>query len=149
MSVCLRYAGNKAEAQEILNDGFMKVFTNLKTFDRNKPFRWWLRRILINTAIDYFRRSPKQVYSLDAEGAAEVAESQDILAVISAEEILAIVQTLSPAYRMVFNLYAIEGYTHAEIAEKLGIHEGTSKSNYAKARAQLQKKIVKEMKIAP
>lgn len=141
MSICLRYAPNKEEAQEIMNDGFLKVFKKLHTFDRSKPFRMWLRRIMINTAIDYYRRRKKNITSLDLVQASDKATEADALDDISAREILQLVQELPPSYRLIFNLYVIEGYKHEEIAEKLNIHVGTSKSNLAKARKHLKKKL--------
>jgi RNA polymerase sigma factor (sigma-70 family) len=141
MSICLRYAPSSIEAEEIVNDSFLKVFNRLGQYDSSRPFRWWLRRIIINTAIDYYRSDVKNLHSLEAEEAQEINYDQDILSEISVEEILQLIQDLPPAYRLVFNLYVIEGYTHPEIAEKLGIHEGTSRSNLAKARRHLQNKL--------
>ncbi|MCS6822139.1 MAG: sigma-70 family RNA polymerase sigma factor [Microscillaceae bacterium] len=144
MSICLRYATSKAEAQEIMNDGFLKVFRNLHTYDHSKPFKMWIRRIMINTAIDYFRKRKEDIFSLDVQEVRYVHSHEATgLDNISAEEILEMVQNLTPACRIVFNLYVIEGYNHKEIAEKLGISEGTSKSNLAKARQKLQAMLAK------
>lgn len=138
MSICLRYASSKEEAQEILNDGFLKVFTKLHSFNREKPFQMWLRRIMINTAIDYYRKRNKIGQAIDINQAQGMPNQTNTLDIISEQEILALVQQLPPSYRLVFNLYVIEGYKHDEIAERLGIHVGTSKSNLAKARKHLQ-----------
>ena len=143
MSICLRYAPNKEEAQEILNDGFLKVFTKLHTFDQKKPFRLWVRRIMINTAIDYYRKRDKGTQALEITEARKVSQEADVYSNLGEEEILKLVQELSPAYRTIFNLYVIEGFTHEEIAKKLNIHVGTSKSNLAKARKHLKKKLLK------
>ena len=143
MTVSIRYAKNRQEAQEILNDGFIKVFKNLHTFDFQKPFKYWLRRILINTAIDYLRKYKKHHQTGDLDQAYNVSIEADGLDNLSAQEILKLVQQLAPSYRAVFNLYVIEGYTHKEIAMQLGISEGTSKSNLAMARKRLKVKYLK------
>ncbi len=139
MSICLRYAADKEEAQEILNDGFLKVFTKLHAYDRAKPFQMWLRRIMINTCIDYYRKRKRALQHVEVDKAYQVKEEANVLDEISAQEILNLVQELPPSYRLVFNLYVIEGYKHEEIAEQLGIHVGTSKSNLAKARKHLKR----------
>lgn len=141
MGVCLRYADSREEAAEILNDGFMKVFTSISTYQPDKAFKGWLRRIMVHTAIDHYRKNSKHYHSLDLVYAESELGVEDVLDTISAEEILAMVQQLSPAYRLVFNLHVIEGYSHPEIAEKLQISEGASKSNLFKARMKLQKMI--------
>nr|WP_282958224.1 RNA polymerase sigma factor [Halalkalibaculum roseum] len=139
MSITLRYAESREEAAEILNDAFMKVFTNIKDFDIDKPFKPWLRRIIINTAINHYHRT-KKYREMDNVDFAEQSLStrEQILPGISYDEIIEMVQQLTPAYRTVFNLYVIEGFKHREIAEMLGIAVGTSKSNLAKAKRNLQ-----------
>lgn len=141
MAICLRYAENREEAAEILNDGFMKVFTNLASYSQEKAFRGWIRTILVHTAIDHYRRNSKHYHALDLVYAENESNYEDALDVISAEEIMAMVQLLPPAYRLVFNLHVIEGFSHPEIAEQLQISEGASKSNLFKARLKLQKMI--------
>jgi len=136
MSICVRYANNKEDAVEILNDSFLKVFKYINTFDSNKPFKVWLRRILINSSIDHFKKNRQGLNEVDIDEAKEASEMN--AESIEYQELLLIVQKLPQAYRTVFNLKAIEGYTHEEIAELLGIAVGTSKSNYAKAKKQLQ-----------
>jgi RNA polymerase sigma factor (sigma-70 family) len=138
MSVCLRYSKSKEEAQEILNDGFVKIFANLEKYDLSLSFNAWVRRIMVNAAIDYYRRNHKHHYALEIVNDAHPDESPDILQQLSVEEIMAMVQKLSPAYRIVFNLYAVEGFKHHEIAEELNITVGASKSNLAKARNKLR-----------
>ncbi|MGB0864087.1 MAG: RNA polymerase sigma factor [Saprospiraceae bacterium] len=145
MAICIRYTQNKEEAQEVLNDSFIKAFKNLDRFDFEKPFKYWLRRIVINTSIDHLRKNKKYRETLNLEQAHEVSEKVDGLNNLSAQEILNLVQKLAPSYRLVFNLYVIEGYTHREIAEELGISTGTSKSNLSMARTRL-KKMYLEMK---
>lgn len=139
MSIALRYSRNREEAQEIVNDGFMKVFTRLDKYNDSLSFQGWLRRIIVNSAIDFYRRNEKHHNHLDIVHASDVSSSADSISQLTEKEIMEAVQKLSPAYKMVFNLYVVEGYKHDEIAQKLGISPGTSKSNLAKARLKLQK----------
>lgn len=139
MSITLRYADSREQAAEILNDAFMKVFTNLDKYDLSRPFKPWLRRIIVNTAINHYHKHEKDRQLVDLELAGgEVSTKEDVLSGISYDEIIEMVQQLSPAYRTVFNLYVIEGFKHREIAEMLGIAVGTSKSNLSKAKKNLQ-----------
>jgi RNA polymerase sigma-70 factor, ECF subfamily len=143
MSVCVRYGQNEAEAEEILNDGFLKAFKNLDKYAPTMPFRAWFRRILINTAIDYHRKYQKYRYTADLEqGQHAIADAADALSSLSATEILGLVQELAPSYRTVFNLYVVEGYKHKEIGEQLNITEATSRATFAVARQKLQQKIL-------
>ena len=137
MSICLRYADHRDEAAETLNEAFMNVFKNLGKFDFTRPFKPWFRRILINTCINNFKKKNLR-FTEDVEAAANSSEAENILSGIAYDEILEMIRKLSPAYRAVFNLYVIEGYKHEEISEMLGISIGTSKSNLAKARKNLQ-----------
>jgi RNA polymerase sigma-70 factor, ECF subfamily len=147
MGVCLRYTNDPDEAKDVLQDGFIKVFSNITKFDNNGSFEGWVRRIIVNTAIDNFRKSKNpsslmdhyaQIENLDRPDDGE-EEKDSIYFNIKPEDILAAVQKLSPAYRTVFNLYAIDGFSHQQIAEELKISIGTSKSNYAKAKQNLKK----------
>lgn len=138
MSISLRYAGNRDEASEILNDAFMKIFLNLKKFDLRKPFKPWLRTILINTAINHYHQKQRQIPVADMRHAENESDTEKILSGISYQEVIDLLQKLPPAYRTVFNLYVIEGYSHDEIARMLNIAVGTSKSNLFKAREQLK-----------
>lgn len=138
MSICLRYAGNRDEASEILNDAFMKIFTNLKSFDLSKPFKPWLRKVLINTAINHYHKKQREVKVEEMQKAKNELDSERILSGISYQEVVGLLHKLPPAYRTVFNLYVIEGYTHEEIANMLNIAPGTSKSNLFKAKEQLK-----------
>ncbi|MEO6687183.1 MAG: sigma-70 family RNA polymerase sigma factor [Dyadobacter sp.] len=137
-SISVRYAASFEEAEEIVNDGFLKVFNSLHKYDANQPFKAWFRTIVINTAIDYYRKNIKWQGQCSLDGLEVTDWSNDILSEISAQEILILVQKLPPAYRMVFTLFIIDGYSHKEIAEMLGIQEGTSKSNLRDARRKLQ-----------
>ena len=149
MSICNRYSSNSDDVVEIINDGFLKVF---KEIHRYKPaysdvlssFKGWLRKIMIYTAIDHFRRNQKHQQSSDLDnGLVQFsAGTIDPLNRISYQEILSAIKDLSPSYRMVFNLFVFDGLTHEEISQQLGISIGTSKSNLAKARKQIQKMLV-------
>ena len=140
LTVCLHYARNREEAEEMLHDGFLRVFDRLDQFRFDGPFRAWFRRIIVHAAIDYYRKHRRQ----QAEARliplphGESTENE-ALARLGEEDAWLILQLLPPAYRMVFNLHVLEGHTHAEIAAELGISVGTSKSNLAKARKKLQK----------
>jgi len=142
-SISLRYSSDDQVAEEILNDSFLKAFNNLHKYDENQPFKAWLRTIVVNTAIDYYRKSIKQPVYQDYDQVQVADISEDIISHMAAKEILAMVRQLTPAYRMVFTLYVIDGYSHREIAEILGIREGTSKSNLQDARRKLQSMIFK------
>ena len=140
MSVCLRYTPTREAALEVLNDGFLKVFTRLEQYDPAQPFKGWLRRILINAAVDHYRQEVRHYHHEDVEQAAQTiaSESTDAYSQLANEDLLALIQLLSPAYRLVFNLYVIDGFTHDEIADELGISVGASKSNLARARENLR-----------
>jgi RNA polymerase sigma factor (sigma-70 family) len=138
MSICLRYADNRDEAAGILNDGFMKIFTNIKQFDLSKPLRPWLRKIMVNTAINYYRQKQRNIRPEEMDSASREQETENIISGISYQEIIGMMHKLPPAYRTVFNLYVIEGYKHEEIAKMLGITAGTSKSNLFKAKESLR-----------
>lgn len=138
-NICLRYAKNREEAVEILNDAFLKMFINLDKYDAAFPFKSWLRRILINSAIDYHRRNNKLATYLELNAAADVAHEEMPMPALSPnEDVLPILQKLSPEYRLVFNLFVMEDYKHHEIAEMLGISVSTSRSNLARAKEKLR-----------
>jgi RNA polymerase sigma-70 factor (ECF subfamily) len=129
---------NREEATEVMNDGFMKVFIKLNKYDPKRSFKGWLRKIMINTALDNYRHNLKHYYQQDLETSPDVSASGSVLADMAYQEMVNMVQKLSPAYRTVFNLYVMDGYTHEEIAEILDISVGTSKSNLSKARENLR-----------
>ncbi|WP_089321125.1 RNA polymerase sigma factor [Pontibacter ummariensis] len=143
MSICVRYSKDAEEAREVLNDGFLKVFTRLDQYDNRKPFKGWLRRIMINTALDNYRHNLKHYYLSDVEDNSPAAEDFGAEQQLGYDDLILLIRKLSPAYRAVFNLYAIDGYTHEEIAAMLHISVGTSKSNLAKARANLREALKK------
>lgn len=150
MGVCLRYAKDKDQAKDILHDGFIKVFDKINQFDNKGSLEGWIRRVMVNTAIDFCRKNTFtfsmdekfDLEDLDSNGTNE-SDLEAFLNTFSADQIMKMVQGLSPVYRVVFNLYAIENYSHKEISEKLGISEGASKSNLSRARINLQKMFFK------
>ncbi|HEY4653364.1 MAG TPA: sigma-70 family RNA polymerase sigma factor [Cyclobacteriaceae bacterium] len=144
MGICLRYSRTRQEAIEILNDGFLKIFTKLDKYSPGLSFKGWLRKVMINSAIDYFRRNEKHYHALDISHAHYESTNENILDQLSEQEIIAAIQRLPPSYRMVFNLFVIEGYKHEEIANMLNISVGTSKSNLAVSRNKLQKMLLGE-----
>ena len=138
LTVCLRYSNNSEDARDILNEGFVKVFRFLDRYKVGTSLDGWMRRIMINTSIDFYRKEMRH-RSDDLEAAEyKISEDTDIASNYAAQEILKAIQLLPPAYRAVFNLYAIEGYSHKEVAEALGITESTSRSNLVKARVKLK-----------
>ena len=146
LTVCMRYADNREEAKDILHDGFIKVFANLKNFEFKGSLEGWVKRIITNTAIDNVRKKKNFILELDEnrnyEGIADdYNENQEYEQFnhLKVEIILQLIQKLSPMYRTVFNLYVFEELSHKEIAEQLNINIGTSKSNYAKAKRNLIK----------
>jgi RNA polymerase sigma factor (sigma-70 family) len=141
-AVCLRYANNADDAQDLLQEGFIKVFRNLHRFRAEGSFEGWIRRVFVNSSIEHFRKKSLDL-SRVSEKEENTIENSDISALDSMAEkdIIRLVQDLSPGYRTVFNLYVIEGYSHKEIGELLGISEGTSKSQLARARSILQRKV--------
>lgn len=154
MAICDRYTSKQDDALEILNDGFLKVFREIHHYqpayaDVISSFKGWLRKIMVYTAIDHFRKNQKHqvVTQLDNVVYQVATVSEDAIDKLSYEEIIRAVQELSPGYRTVFNLFVIEGLSHEEISQHLGISTGTSKSNLSKARRQLQKILFKQNEI--
>lgn len=154
MSICDRYTNNQENAVEILNDGFLKIFREVHKYkpaytDVVSSFKGWLRKIMIYTAIDHFRKHHKHqlVTQLDNVVYQVIVVNEDALDKLSYDEIIRSVKELSPGYRAVFNLFVIEGMSHEEIANELGVSIGTSKSNLSKARKQLQKILFKQHEI--
>ena len=139
--ICLRYSNGQTEAQDVLQEGFLKIYEKIHQFEFKGSFEGWMRKIFVNTALEKYRGQYKIINIQD--GWREIKEDSydDITSNITADELLSIVQELSPKYRVVFNMYAIEGYSHKEISDLLGISEGTSKSNLSRARIILQDKV--------
>ena len=141
--ICLRYAGNYDDAEDILQEGFLKVFEKIHQFGFKGAFEGWIRKIMVNTALEKYRMHYRQVSIHENQAEIDHEAGKGIGTDIEVNELLQIIQELSPRYRMVFNLYALEGYSHKEISEMLQISEGTSKSNLSRARAILQEKVNK------
>ena len=146
LAVCLRYARDRDEAEDILQEAFMKIFTNISSYRREGSFEGWMKRIMINHALNYFRKNRKMPFLADIEEIDETdildsREQSADLAPVSAEKLTALIQMLPPGYRMVFNLYVFEEYSHKEIAGMLNISENTSKTQLLKARRMLRKKL--------
>lgn len=136
--VCLRYASNAAEAEDILQEGFIKIFKKIDTFRSEGSFEGWVRRIFVNTAIEHFRRRKYLTPVTEKEENTIEGKYISVLDELAEQDILNLVQELSPGYRTVFNMYVVEGYTHKEIGDILGISEGTSKSQLSRAKVILQ-----------
>ncbi len=141
MAICLRYAGDRDEAAEVMNQGFFKVFTKISSYDADRPFKAWLGRIMMNVSIDYYRANLKMAYAEDLENAEHIYDVNMADNNLNYNDLLAMVQQLPQGYRTVFNLFAIDGYSHEEIADMLNINIGTSKSNLFKARQKLKQMI--------
>lgn len=138
MGICLRYAGSRDEALDLLHEGFIKVFQNIGRYRPGTSLPAWIRTIVVNTCIDYYRKTIRRRTD-DINDAHYLSDdTPDVLSNLTEQEILGAVQELSPAYRAVFNLYVVEGYSHKEIGEALQITESTSRSNLVKARLKLQ-----------
>ncbi len=144
LGICMRYAKDKHEAEDILQEAFLKIFERIEQYTCSGAFEGWMRRIIVNTAISNYRKNLKHYHHYDIEELKEYEEdinSADLE--YTMEEMLRVIQSLSPGYRTIFNLYAIEGYTHKEIAELLGIDVATSKSQYSRARKIIQYRLSK------
>jgi len=140
--LCLRYAKDSAEAEDIMQEGFIRVFNKISQFEFKGSFEGWIKRIMVNTALEKFRKNDR-LYPVEEMKIFESVEyAEETISSISANDLLRIIQELPPRYKMVFNLFAIEGYSHLEIAEMMNISEGTSKSNLSRARVILQKNVV-------
>jgi RNA polymerase sigma-70 factor (ECF subfamily) len=141
-AVCLRYANNADDAQDLLQEGFIKVYRNLHRFRAEGSFEGWIRRVFVNSSIEHFRKKALQLSKVSdkEENTIEDTDSS-ALDQMAEKDIVRLIQELSPGYRTVFNLYVVEGYSHREIGDMLGISEGTSKSQLTRARSILQKRV--------
>jgi RNA polymerase sigma factor (sigma-70 family) len=142
-AICLRYASDYHSAEDILQDAFIKVYKNMHKFRHEGSFEGWLRRIFVNTAIEHYRKSVTMYPILEVNNSSYDIMNDNTIDNLAAADLMKVVQSLSPGYRTVFNLYVIEGYSHKEIAKMLEVSEGTSKSQLARARYLLQKKVHK------
>ena len=142
-AVCLRYAGKPEEAEDILQEGFIKIFKKLGSFRSEGSFEGWIRRIFVNTAIEHFRRKRYLQPVTEKEENTLEGSYLSVLDNLAERDIMELIQQLSPGYRTVFNMYVVEGYTHKEIGDMLGISEGTSKSQLSRAKVILQQMVKK------
>lgn len=142
MGVCLRYVDDRETARDLLQDGFVKVFTGLDSYSGSGSFEGWMRRIFVNCALEYLRRSDVLREATDLENTAELIHpDSSAISDLSAAELMRLVSELPTGFRTVFNMFAIEGYSHKEIGEMLGITESTSRSQYTRAKQLLQRRI--------
>jgi RNA polymerase sigma-70 factor (ECF subfamily) len=146
LTVCMRYADNQEEAEDVLQEGFIIIFEKMHQFRMEGSFEGWIRKIMVNKSLEHLRKSSKIFPVTNINNIKEqFINQEDVLNTIASKELLKMIQELPPMYKMVFNLYVFEGMSHKEIAAKVGIAEGTSKSNLSDARASLKKKIQRNM----
>lgn len=147
LAVCMRYAKDQMEAEDVLQLGYIKIFNKIKEFKNEGSFEGWIRKIMVNTAIESYRKNLRMLNVVPIEEAyeqpANLDGDGDIFGNLGMQDLIKLIQNLADGYRMVFNMYVIEGYAHKEIAEILGISEGTSKSQLSRARIILQQQILK------
>lgn len=148
MSICLRYVRHKETARDLMHDGFITLFTKIHTYSGTGLFSAWVKKIFVNTALEYLRSNDVLKFSTNIEDVHDI-QQPDISALdqLSADELLECITKLPDGYRTIFNMYAIEGYSHTEISQILKIQEGTSRSQYARARQLLQKMVIKKSTI--
>lgn len=147
LGICLRYIKDRGEAESVMIGGFVKIFDKINQYSGEGNFEGWMRRIMVNESLTYLRQHKHTFMMVDAEEASREISYEEADQQLQAEELLAIIQQLPDGYRTIFNLYAIEGYSHKEIAEQLGISENTSKSQLSRARNQLQLHIAQHEKM--
>lgn len=142
MGVCLRYVNDRETARDLLQDGFVKIFTSMDSYSGAGSFEGWMRKIFVNCALEYLRKSDVLRESTDLDNTAELVQPESsVISSMSAAELMALVQELPTGFRTVFNLFAIEGYSHREISEMLNITESTSRSQFTRAKQMLQKRV--------
>jgi RNA polymerase sigma-70 factor (ECF subfamily) len=142
MGVCLRYTNDRETARDLLQDGFVKVFSSIGSYTGNGSFEGWMRKIFVNCALEYLRKSDVLREAIDLDNTAELANSESsVVSTMSANELLTLIGELPAGFRTVFNLFAIEGFSHKEIGELLNITESTSRSQYTRAKQLLQRKV--------
>lgn len=147
LGMCKRYVKGELEAEDVMIKGFMKVFSKIDLFEGKGSFEGWMKRIMINESLTFIRQNKAMYLETDIEIAEREPDYDKISTELEAKDLLKMVNALPSGYRTIFNLYAIEGYSHKEIAELLGINENTSKSQLSRARMQLQKKILETEKV--
>jgi RNA polymerase sigma factor (sigma-70 family) len=141
MGVCFRYSKSREEAEDLLQDAFIKVYSRLNQFRFEGSLEGWIRRIVLSTIFDSFRKKTVMLVLTDNYAGDEDVSEDNFFSEVDFDQLLNAIRELSPGYRMVFNMFAVEGYSHKEIANQLGISVGTSKSQYSAARRALQKKL--------
>lgn len=140
LGLCSRYTDSIEEAEDIMQEGFVKIFQKIESFRNQGSLEGWMKRIMINTALDNFRKNKNFRYNIDIDTIEYTSETNlHVLESIGAKDLMKLIKSMPKGFRTVFNLYAIEGYAHKEIGEMLGISESTSKSQYSRARVYLQK----------
>lgn len=146
MGVCLRYSKDTDEAQDVLQMGFIKVFEKLDMYNHKGSLEGWIRKIIVNTALDNIRKNKKLMNNVEIEKVDYQLQNynENALDALSAQDLLKVIQSMPAGFRTVFNLYVIEGYSHKEIADELNISVNTSKSQFSRARAYLQKVLIKD-----
>lgn len=145
MGISLRYTKDYEEAQDVMQDAFIKIFSKLADYEKKGSLEGWVRRIVVNTALDSYRKNKKRQKNVDVETVDYLLEDKTfIIEELNADDLLAVIKTIPAGYQMVFNLFAIEGYSHREIAEQLNITESTSKSQYSRARKLLRDLLVEK-----
>lgn len=144
LSVCLRYMKDGQEAEDVLQDGFIKVFQKLNAYENTGSLEGWIRRIIVNTALDQIRKNARLGYTEDVDEVGYKIENNDfVIEGLMAQDLMKMINQMPEGYKVVFNLFAIEGYSHKEIADLMGISENTSKSQYSRARGYLREKLEK------
>ena len=143
LAVCMRYAKDRMEAEDVLQMGYIKIFQKIREYRGEGSFEGWIRRIMVNTAIESYRKNLRSLSIVPIEDAYEQPAQGFDFSSLGMQDLMGVIQKLADGYRMVFNMYIIEGYSHKEIAETLGISEGASKSQLSRARAILQQEIIK------
>ena len=148
-AVCLRYTNSRFDAEDVLQEGFVKIFNNLDSYSQDKSFEGWTRRIMINTAITFYRRNLKHAFHDDVDDSHDISSDlgPDNTLDYTQEELLNAIEKLPAGYKVVFNMYVIEGYKHKEIADELGIDINTSKSQLSRAKKHLQRELLEMSKI--
>jgi RNA polymerase sigma-70 factor (ECF subfamily) len=142
MGVCLRYTNDRETARDLLQDGFVKVYSSIESYTGNGSFEGWMRKIFVNCALEYLRKSDVLREAIDLDNTTELANpDSSVVSTMSANELLTLIGELPAGFRTVFNLFAIEGFSHKEIGELLNITESTSRSQYTRAKQLLQRKI--------
>jgi RNA polymerase sigma factor (sigma-70 family) len=144
LGVCMRYAKSTEQAEDVLQDGFIKVFSKLNDFKHDGSLEGWIRRIMVNTSLDQIRKENKLLGNISLDNVDyKLQNNAFVLENLAAKDLMKMVQSMPVGYKVVFNMFAIEGYSHKEISDHLGISENTSKSQYSRARAYLRERLEK------